>query len=228
MKLKYNCHYCKQSFQRYESTVSNPNRCFCSLRCKGIWQKESGINKGRKNPNFKHGGFTSNRKCYCGNKVDYRARQCWSCKLLKFSIDELREVVKTCKTFTEVATKLKASRTSVTKQTKKNNIDYSHFIPARKRNIPTNELLSVGNIRRATVKKRIVDENLIPYVCVICTLESIWMGNHLMLELDHINGDPGDNRLENLRFLCPNCHSQTPTNRGKNMSTSTRWEKCPR
>lgn len=43
-----------------------------------------------------------------------------------------------------------------------------------------------------------------------------WHGEHLVLELDHKNGKRADNREENLRWLCPNCHSQTETFRGRN------------
>ena len=46
---------------------------------------------------------------------------------------------------------------------------------------------------------------------------SEWINGKLVLELDHINGDHTDNRIENLRFLCPNCHSQTETFRSKNI-----------
>ena len=46
---------------------------------------------------------------------------------------------------------------------------------------------------------------------------SEWLGNPLALQLDHINGVNNDHRLTNLRFLCPNCHSQTDTYAGKNM-----------
>lgn len=47
-----------------------------------------------------------------------------------------------------------------------------------------------------------------------------WHGEHITLELDHINGIRKDNRLQNLRWLCPNCHSQTPTFRGYNKSNT--------
>lgn len=47
-------------------------------------------------------------------------------------------------------------------------------------------------------------------VCSVCGIAE-WQGRPLTLHVDHINGKHYDNRLENLRILCPNCHSQTPT-----------------
>jgi 5-methylcytosine-specific restriction endonuclease McrA len=68
---------------------------------------------------------------------------------------------------------------------------------------------------RASIRKTIIKDNLIPYKCNLCEIDS-WLGNKISLHLDHINGVNHDNRLENLRFLCPNCHSQTSTYVGKN------------
>lgn len=72
-----------------------------------------------------------------------------------------------------------------------------------------------GYATRASVRKKVIKEQLIPYKCGICDMVE-WNGKQLSLHLDHINGSNWDHRLENLRFLCPNCHSQTNTYAGKN------------
>lgn len=66
------------------------------------------------------------------------------------------------------------------------------------------------------VRKLILKKNLLPYHCSICGISASWNGKELQLQLDHISGDRHDHRIENLRWVCPNCHSQTDTFCGKN------------
>lgn len=105
-------------------------------------------------------------------------------------------------------------------------IDYSH-IPlglnankGRKFNIKPldfEELFKINSSHsRLTVKRYILKHNLIPYKCDCCGFEGKWQNKELVLVLDHINGVPNDHRLENVRFLCPNCNSQQETFSGKN------------
>lgn len=69
---------------------------------------------------------------------------------------------------------------------------------------------------RSVIRKYIIRHNLIPYICEKCGNNGNWQGTILTLQLDHRNGINNDHRLENLRWLCPNCHSQTDTFTGKN------------
>jgi 5-methylcytosine-specific restriction endonuclease McrA len=64
---------------------------------------------------------------------------------------------------------------------------------------------------------RLIKENLKKYVCEECGIENIYNNKPITLELDHIDGDNSNHKLNNLRFLCPNCHSQTPTYRSKKL-----------
>lgn len=78
---------------------------------------------------------------------------------------------------------------------------------------------SNSSISRSSVKRRILKDNLLKYECSICELPPAWKGKELVLVLDHINGVHNDNRLENLRFVCPNCNAQLDTSFGKNKKT---------
>jgi hypothetical protein len=67
------------------------------------------------------------------------------------------------------------------------------------------------------LRKRLVKAGLKQEQCQMCGITH-WLNIPVSLELDHINGDRYDNRIENLRLLCPNCHSTTETYRGRNKS----------
>jgi len=64
------------------------------------------------------------------------------------------------------------------------------------------------------LKKRLLAAGLLEPRCARCGLDE-WQGQRIVLELDHVNGAHTDNRLENLRLLCPNCHSLTETYAGR-------------
>jgi 5-methylcytosine-specific restriction endonuclease McrA len=79
---------------------------------------------------------------------------------------------------------------------------------ARARCSPLQILLATSTSRRA-VKARLLQDGLLENVCSNCGITD-WLDLPLSMHLDHINGIKDDHRLENLRMLCPNCHSQTP------------------
>lgn len=106
--------------------------------------------------------------------------------------------------------------------------DYSYLhnkaIPLKDILIKESKYTNTGHI-----KNRLLKEGLLEYRCYnhICTVTNDWLGATISLQLDHINGINNDNRLENLRLLCPNCHSQTSTFAGRrNKSPIKVCNKC--
>ncbi len=82
--------------------------------------------------------------------------------------------------------------------------------------IPDEHVLIKNSIVSAKkLRQLIFNKKLLPYNCSQCMNQGEWQHNPLTLQLDHINGDHQDNRIENMRWLCPNCHSQTPTFTGR-------------
>jgi 5-methylcytosine-specific restriction endonuclease McrA len=103
-----------------------------------------------------------------------------------------------------------------------NQIDTTHFNirEARRRNKTTWSVDAVlcehSKYPRSNLARWVESANIFVYKCALCNNTGTWNGTILRLELDHINGISNDNRKENLRWLCPNCHSQTETFGGKN------------
>ncbi len=93
------------------------------------------------------------------------------------------------------------------------------FPDGGKGSTPLHEILEGKHPKYRThrLKERMLAEGLLENVCSKCGQDGIWEGEILVLELDHINGINNDHRQDNLQLLCPNCHSQTPTFRGRNI-----------
>ncbi|MGO4749690.1 HNH endonuclease signature motif containing protein [Streptomyces sp. 2MCAF27] len=76
---------------------------------------------------------------------------------------------------------------------------------------------------KTSLLRRALDESAVPRLCDECGTGDTWQGRRLVLEIDHINGDRWDNRLANLRYLCPSCHSQTGTFSGRGRQRTATW-----
>ena len=146
-----------------------------------------------------------------------------------YSESDLREAVETSTSIRQVLQKLNVvpaggNYATTKRRIEKLNIDTSHFTGQghlkgkvntyMKR--PIEDYLSnTQTITSYRLKQRLIQEGFKQHKCEMCGITE-WNGQPTPIELDHIDGNHYNNDIENLRVLCPNCHAQTDTYRGRN------------
>lgn len=149
---------------------------------------------------------------------------------MKYSIDNLNKYAAQVDTITDVVRKITnkdtvspSSINLVSKKLKEYNIDTSHFIGSSKgstnlkreqkkcEDVLIHSEEKTSRTSRQTLLNAIKKEGSIEYKCAICGNIGIHNDQPLPLQIDHIDGNWKNNTIPNLRFLCPNCHSQTET-----------------
>lgn len=137
----------------------------------------------------------------------------------EYTKDELIEIIGCCRNYIDILNTLKLNNyyhRYLIKFVKENNVNTSHFRKSAPSTLASRLIKGNRHICGTDIKKYLITKNLVLNECSICKLPPIWNNKPLIFHLDHINGDHFDNRIENLRLLCPNCHTQTDTYTGKN------------
>lgn len=149
--------------------------------------------------------------------------------MYRYSQEDLAQAVLESTSVTQVMRSLGmkvagGSHSHLTRRIAKEGLDTSHFLGQASNRGKTSkakkssELIlikrSSGERARTKQLKRAMFESGFVYSCAKCAISS-WQGQDITLDIDHIDGDHLNDTKENLRFMCPNCHSQTPTHRNK-------------
>ncbi len=158
-----------------------------------------------------------------------------------WSDQELIDAVKDSKSVRSVIIKLRlvpagGNYDQVNERIKYLKVDTTHFtgkgwnvgwgFDPRPPKMALEELLVKGVRHQShSMKKRLFNNGLKIPKCELCGWNEKSVDGRIPIELDHINGDHSDNRIENLRILCPNCHSLQITHRGKNKKTRYKYRK---
>lgn len=153
---------------------------------------------------------------------------------------DLEKIVRNSNTLSDVLKHFNLKHTeggnynTLKQRLKEDNINYSHIklgLDSNKHSfkpkIPLEEILIENSTyNRNALKNRLIKQQIIDNKCSICKLKPEWQGKILVLVIDHINGIYNDHRIENLRLLCPNCHSQTDTFTGRKLRKKYFCKKC--
>ncbi len=133
----------------------------------------------------------------------------------KFTDQEVIDAYDELKHLGKMAVRFSVPHIQMWRVCKKLGLDFGNGGGAKVK-IPLDEILAGDHPYYQTLKlkKRLIRDGIFENKCSCCGLTN-WQGKDIVLQLDHISGDSSDHRKENLRLLCPNCHSQTDTWCGK-------------
>jgi Zn finger protein HypA/HybF involved in hydrogenase expression len=138
--------------------------------------------------------------------------------------EKLKQAIKECSSFSGLMIFLRINKhkqKSLKQHILDLNIDISHFDSRNKRRLKIEEIFTENSqVSGGILKRHILKSSIIPYLCAVCGLTQ-WNGTKITLQIHHVNGINNDHRVENLEFLCPNCHSQTDTYCGRNTEHCT-------
>ena len=156
--------------------------------------------------------------------------------------DEFAKIVKESSSFGEILRKVNGvfgggAYAAIKSRCEKDGIDLSHIPTGIDSNrgrkgfgpepIPLKDsLIEHSTYQRVRLKERLIEDGILEEKCLICGLGPEWNGQRLVLQIDHVNGVSDDNRIENLRILCPNCHTQTLNFAGRNLRTEKFNREC--
>lgn len=156
--------------------------------------------------------------------------------MLQTTDEQFANIVSSSLTITEICSKLGlriqgSNYKTIHKRIKRQNLSIKHFDPYKNRKTGkrpiTDFLIENSNINSNQLKIRLIKEGLLKNECCECKNTGTWNNKPLTLQLDHKNGNHHDNRLENLRIMCPNCHTQTETHSGKKLKKEKVIHYCP-
>ena len=176
---------------------------------------------------------TSTFKWCRNNTFDHAFAVCYDVRMKKrsWTETELATAVKSSLSFRQVLKMLNlraagGNYEQIKKYVKEYKLSTSHFkgkawnkglTVVRKPVVPLNKILiKNSNFQSYKLKQRLFKVKLKPQYCEKCQWAEMTADGYLPLELHHVNGNRHDNRLKNLKILCPNCHSLTDHHRGRN------------
>lgn len=150
----------------------------------------------------------------------------------RYSNEKFKEIVQNNNSFKSVMSALGYnsnsgdSKAQLLKKIESLGIDISHFNNKKKRKLSDEDIFKEDSlVNQSSLRKRYL-KKFPPIKCSICGQEPFWNGKPLTLILDHINGKNHDNRLDNLRWVCPNCNIQLPTTNRRKKAFGQKYNFC--